>query len=191
MADTHPRVPPGQSLTDKFPVLSVGNPPPFDPAAWTLTLEGLVDRPQVLTWARFQALPRIETLSDFHCVTTWSRLDNHWSGVSFKTIADLATPQSEGKFVTIWCDNEYSTSLTLEDLLEHNVLLADHWKGKPLEPDHGGPLRLIVPKLYAWKSAKWVRGIKFTKRKQLGYWEIRGYHDGADPWREERFSLNW
>jgi len=151
-------------------------------------VEGLVENPVHLSYDEFLRLPKVERVSDFHCVTGWSRLDNRWEGAAFKTIADLVKPLKEARYVTVACEGDYTTSLPIKELLEPDVLLAYGFEGKPLEPVHGGPLRLVVPKKYAYKSAKWVRKLRFTKDQELGYWEKRGYSNTADPWEEDRYG---
>jgi DMSO/TMAO reductase YedYZ molybdopterin-dependent catalytic subunit len=155
---------------------------------WDFRVEGLVQNPVRLSYEEFLKLPKAVDVSDFHCVTGWSRLDNKWEGVLFKTICDLVKPLKEAKYVTIVCEDEYTTSLPLEDLLDPDVLLAYRLDDKPLPTEHGGPLRLVVPKKYAYKSAKWVRKLRFTKEQELGFWENRGYSNTADPWKEERYA---
>ena len=182
------RVPPNQRVVSKFPVLHVGPIPEFDPETWDFTVEGLVGNPVRLTYEEFLKLPKMVSVSDFHCVTGWSRLDNRWEGVAFKTVFDLVKPLKEARFVTVVAEGDYTTSLPLEDLLEDDVLLAYGLDGKPLEPMHGGPLRLVVPRKYAYKSAKWVRRLRFTGEQELGYWEKRGYSNTADPWKQERHA---
>ena len=182
------RVPPNQRITSEFPVLHVGSVPAFDPKTWDFRVEGLVGNAVRLGFDEFLRLPKVLSVSDFHCVTGWSRLDNRWEGVAFKTIADLVKPLKEAKFVTVVCEGDYTTSLPLEELLGDDVLLAYGFEGKSLEPVHGGPVRLIVPKKYAYKSAKWVRKLRFTREQELGFWEKRGYSNTADPWKEERYT---
>ena len=182
------RLPPGQSLTLKWPVLHVGAVPEFDPATWRFSVGGLVERPFELSWQEFQSLPRVRVQADFHCVTTWSKFDNVWEGVSLRTIIERAAPTPDARYVIQHCDGGYTTNTPLEDLLQDNVLLADTHSPEPLTPEHGGPLRMIVPHLYAWKSAKWIRGLEFVAADQAGYWEERGYHMYGDPAREQRFG---
>lgn len=148
----------------------------------------MVENPLTLSYDEFLGLPKSESVSDFHCVTGWSKLDNKWEGVLFKTVSVLVRPLKEAQYVTIGCENEYTTSLPLADLLDSDVILAYRLSGRPLSPDHGGPLRLVVPKKYAYKSAKWVRKLQFTAKQELGFWEIRGYSNTADPWKEERYT---
>ena len=182
------RLPPGQALTLKWPVLHVGAIPAFDPASWRFTASGLVEEPFALTWDEFRSLPRVRVRADFHCVTTWSKLDNVWEGVSVRTIVERAKPAKDARYVIQHCEGGYTTNTPLADLLRENVLLADTHLPEPLTPEHGGPLRMVVPHLYAWKSAKWIRGLEFADRDRAGYWEERGYHMYGDPAREQRFS---
>ncbi len=182
------RLPPGQIETDELRVLHVGEIPSFDPNTWMFEVAGLVEKPFTLKWNEFRELPEIESVSDFHCVTGWSKLDNTWSGVQFTAIAEMAMLKDTAKYATILCDGGYTTSLPLKDFLREDVLLAYKFNGEDLEPKHGGPLRLIVPHKYAYKSAKWIRKIMFTEEYELGYWEVRGYSNTADPWTQDRFS---
>jgi DMSO/TMAO reductase YedYZ molybdopterin-dependent catalytic subunit len=188
MAEIKSRIPPNQRVTSQFPVLHYGGVPRFDLKTWDFRVEGLVQNPLRLTYEEFLKLPKTVSVSDFHCVTGWSRLDNRWEGVVFKTICDLAKPRNEAKFVTIVCEDTYTTSLPLVDLLDPDVILAYRWDDKPLSVEHGGPLRLVVPKKYAYKSAKWMRKLQFTEERELGFWETRGYSNTADPWKEERYA---
>ena len=182
------RLPPGQSLTLKWPVLHVGKVPEFDPASWRFTVSGLVEQPFELTWSEFRALPRVRVQADFHCVTTWSKFDNVWEGVAVRIIVERAKPRPEARFVVQHCNGGYTTNVPLDDLLRADALLADTHSPEPLTPEHGGPLRMIVPHLYAWKSAKWIRGLEFVDRDRAGFWERRGYHMYGDPAREQRFG---
>lgn len=182
------RVPPGQRVVSEFPVLHVGSVPEFDPEIWDFRVEGSVENPVRLSYEEFLKLPKVVSVSDFHCVTGWSRLDNRWEGVLFKTVFDFVRPLREVKYVTVVAEENYTTSLPLAELLDDDVLLAYKLNDKPLDPEHGGPLRLVVPKKYAYKSAKWVRKLRFTEEQELGYWEKRGYSNTADPWKEERYS---
>ena len=186
--DERPRIPPGQHTIDRLPVLHVGSVPAFDREKWDLRIEGEVRDPQRLTYDEVRALPSVIDISDFHCVTTWSRLDCAWEGVRFVEIAEVASPTERARFVTVGCDGGYTTSLPLEELMEPDVLLAWGLDGEPLDAKYGFPLRLVVPKKYAYKSAKWVRWLRFTEEQELGYWEQRGYSNGADPWLGERYS---
>lgn len=183
-----PRVPPNQRVVDSLPVLNLEDVPEFDPENWRLTVDGLVEEKLSLSFDEVLALPKTGIVSDFHCVTGWSKLDNAWEGVGFEEIIKLAGPLSKAKYVTVYAEGFYSSSLSLEELLKVGVLLAYALEGAPLKPEHGFPLRLVVPQKYAYKSVKWVRRLKFTAEKELGYWEKRGYSDGADPWREERYQ---
>ena len=180
------RLPPGQSLTLKWPVLHAGEIPPFDPATWDLSVSGLVERPFKLDWDEFRQLPRVRVQTDFHCVTTWSKFDNVWEGVLFRTLVERAGPKPEAKFVMQHAAGGYATNTPLADLLRGDVLLADKHEPEPLTAEHGAPVRMVVPHLYAWKSAKWVRGFVFAAEDRAGYWEELGYHMYGDPFREER-----
>ena len=182
------RLPPGQKLTDGFPVLDLGVQPAIEPADWTLTLDGLVEKPAKLDWAAFHALPQVEDVSDFHCVTTWSKYDCRWGGVAFTTLYELAQPKPEAQFVYFTSYDGYSTNLPLAACLDDDVLVATQFDGAPLEREHGGLARVIVPKLYAWKGAKFVQAISFLAEDKLGFWEVRGYSNGADPWTEDRYA---
>ena len=183
------RTPPGQTLTDKFPVLSFGPTPRFDAKTWDFRVVGQVEQPLTFNYQQFRALPQTTLVADFHCVTTWSRLDNTWQGVAVRDLLKLVKLAPDARFVVIHCDGGYTTNLPLAAFLDDDVILAHRHDGADLAPDHGWPLRLVVPKLYAWKSAKWVRAIEFTDRDRRGFWEVRGYHNDADPWREERYSF--
>jgi len=182
------RVPPGQVLTEKWPVLTYGRTPRFDPKRWTFRCFGLVERPTSWTWEEFLRLPRITVRSDVHCVTRWSKLDNEWEGVSARWLVEQVTPRAEAAFVLQHADPDYTTNTPLADLLDNDVVLAVKHNGKDLEPDHGGPMRLVLPKLYFWKSSKWLRAFEFLDVNPPGFWEQNGYHMHADPWREERYS---
>ncbi len=185
------RIPPGQSQTVKWPVLDAsGPPPPIDMSKWRLDIFGLVEKEVSLTWEEFLALPRTEVFSDFHCVTRWSRLDNTWSGVAVATLLELAGgPKPEAKFVSaLGYDFGWTTNLPLTDFLTSDALVATHHDGQPLTLEHGGPARLIVPQLYAWKSAKWLGGLELLAEDRAGFWERNGYHMHGDPWKEERFG---
>lgn len=184
--DPH-RLPPGQVLTQKWPVLSYGSPPRYDMAAWRLRLYGEVAAPTELSWSQLQALPQTALTADMHCVTTWSRLDNNWEGVAFKDLVSLVRPRPEAHFVIAHCASNYTTSLPVEVLGDEDVLIASRHDGEDLTPDHGGPLRLVVPKKYAWKSAKWLEALEWVEHDRLGFWERNGYNNSADPWLEERY----
>jgi DMSO/TMAO reductase YedYZ molybdopterin-dependent catalytic subunit len=182
------RVPPGQYLTEKFPVLHYGSVPTVDLATWDFRVYGEVDNALRLTWAEFTALPRKQVTTDIHCVTRWSKLDTHWEGVAIQTILELAGVRPGATHVVGHAEQGYTANVPLSVLDDEDVLLADTYEGAPLEPDHGYPLRLIVPKRYFWKGPKWIRGLEFLAEDQPGFWERYGYHNDADPWREERFS---
>ena len=183
-----PRLPPGQIETQKWPVLHYGSVPRVDLSTWDLQVAGLVENAQHWTWEEFQKLPRVQVLSDIHCVTRWSRYDNRWEGVSLGEILRRAVPKPSARFATIHAEQGFTSNLPLTELSQDDVLFADRHDGEPLTPEHGWPLRLVVPRRYFWKSAKWVRRIELTDRDQPGFWERNGYHNEADPWREERFS---
>ena len=183
-----PRLPPGQVKTDKWPVLHYGSVPTVDLSAWDLRVDGLVERPQRWTWAEFEKLPRVQVHSDIHCVTRWSRYDNLWDGVSLRWALAQAGIRQDARFAVIHAEQGFTTNLPLAELDQDDVLLADKHDGTPLTPDHGWPLRLVVPRRYFWKSAKWVRRIELVAQDQPGFWERNGYHNEADPWKEERFS---
>lgn len=181
------RIPPGQSRTLKWPVLHAGGVPRVDPATWDFRAEGLVEHSLKFSFDEFMQLPTVKVLSDFHCVTRWSRLNNLWEGVSTRLIAERAGVKPEAKFVLVLAEEGWTTNMPLADFLAEDALFAHKHDGEPLAADHGGPLRLVVPRLYAWKSAKWVRGVKFRETDQPGFWEEGGYHMHGDPWAEERF----
>jgi DMSO/TMAO reductase YedYZ molybdopterin-dependent catalytic subunit len=182
------RIPPGQYRTEKFPVLHYGSVPKTDLATWDFKVWGLVDSPFTLTWEQFKALPRKTVETDIHCVTRWTKLDTVWEGVPIQTILETAQLRPEAKFVLAHSEQGYTANLPLSVLDDDDVLLADTFNGEPLEPEHGYPLRLIVPKRYFWKSAKWIRGLEFLDHDILGFWERYGYNNDADPWKEERYS---
>ena len=182
------RVPPGQELTEKWPVLHYGDIPDFDPATWDFSVTGLVEHPMRWRYQEFLSLPRTARTSDIHCVTGWSRFDNEWEGVSIFTIARAVTPLPKARFVTVHADPDYTTNLPVQELLQDDALLASRHNGEAITPEHGWPLRLVVPKLYFWKSAKWVRGLDFRETDERGFWERYGYHNHGDPWKEERYS---
>src|ERR1700733_6601698 len=183
------RLPPGQFLTTNFPVMSYGPAPRFNPVKWDFKLIGLVEPQLRFTWEQLRALPRTTQIADFHCVTTWSRYDNRWEGVKVSDLTAMVKLDARARYVFIRCDGGYSTNLPLAEFLDDDVMLAWGHDGRDLDPDHGFPLRLVVPKLYAWKSAKWVRSIEFAINDQRGFWEVRGYHNHTDPWTEERYSF--
>ena len=181
------RRPPGQHLTRKFPVLTYGATPQVSTAEWRFGVTGLVQDPRTWTWDEFHALGTHEVLADFHCVTTWSRLDNLWTGVLTRTLLGVIRLRPEARYVTVHCHGGYTTNLPLDVFGDTDCLFAYLHDGKPLELDHGGPMRLVVPKRYAWKSAKWVQGVELTAEDRPGFWEVNGYSNSADPWLEERY----
>lgn len=182
------RIPPGQRLVKGWPVLHYGPIPKFDESTWHFSVTGLVENPFTVTYSQLKALGPVTVGADMHCVTGWTTLDNEWEGVPFRSIAERARPTPEAKWVIAHCEYGYTADLSLEALMDDDVLVAWANRGQPLTPEHGHPLRLVVPKRYAWKSAKWLRGFEFTERHKRGFWEVRGYHVHADPWRDERYS---
>jgi len=182
------RIPPGQYSTEKFPVLHYGSVPRADLATWDLRVWGEVDSPFTLSWEQFRTLPRKRVDTDIHCVTRWSKLDTAWEGVPIQTILEMAQVRSSATHVLSHAEQGYTANLPLSVLDDDDVLLADTFDGRPLDPEHGYPLRLLVPKKYFWKSAKWIRGLEFLDHDQSGFWERYGYHNDGDPWKEERFS---
>ena len=182
------RLPPGQHLVTDFPTLDLGIQPEVPLDKWELKIHGKVEQPTTLNWAQFQALPQFTDISDFHCVTTWSQYDTEFTGVSFFTLAELVKPTAVASHVYFKAYDGYTTNNPLDACLDDDVLIAHSWNGQPLPVEHGGPARVILPKRYAWKGAKWVREITFLDRDILGFWELRGYSNTADPWTEDRFS---
>ena len=183
-----PRLPPGQILTDKWPVLHHGPVPRVDLAKWDFKVFGLVEHPARWTHEEFRSLPRIRVRSDIHCVTRWSRYDNLWEGVAVREVLRRAAPKPDARHAVIHAEQGYTTNLPVRELLNDDVLLADKHDGADLTPEHGWPLRMVVPHRYFWKSAKWVRAIELVAADRPGFWEENGYHNDADPWKEERFS---
>ena len=182
------RVPPGQHLVNNWPVLDLGYKPEVSLEEWRLTIDGFITTPVTWTWEDFEAQPQITSQSDFHCVTTWSRLDNEWEGVSFKRILEFVKPLFSARFVLFEAYDDYTTNLPLDVCEDNDVLLAYKWNGQPLSKEHGGPVRMVVPKRYGWKSAKWVKKIRFSDRDQKGFWEVRGYSNTALPWENDRYG---
>jgi DMSO/TMAO reductase YedYZ molybdopterin-dependent catalytic subunit len=180
------RVPPGQYLTGGFPVLSAGPTPRVDLGSWTFEVRGKIDEPRSWSWDELQALPQEEITVDIHCVTKWSKLDTAWTGVSVDTL--LAGVDTAAEHVVAFCDGGYTTNLPLEDVTGGRAWLAYGYDNEPLDPEHGGPVRLLVPHLYFWKSAKWVRGLELRIDDEPGFWESYGYHNYGDPWREQRYA---
>jgi DMSO/TMAO reductase YedYZ molybdopterin-dependent catalytic subunit len=192
-----PKLPVGQHEVKNWPVLDLGEQPDIPMNTWKLEVGGLVENPFTLTWDQFLALPQIDDVSDFHCVTTWSRYDNRWRGVQFKTIAELAVPREAAAFVL--CTGydfmpgsyiPYTVNVPLARAVDDDVLLVHEWEGRPLPREHGGPCRVITPKLYAWKGAKWIRKIEFLAEDRKGFWEVRGYSNSAEPWFDDRYSTD-
>ena len=181
------RLPPGQYLTKKWPVLTYESAPKFDPATYRFKVSGSVEEPFELSWEELQAMPRTTLTADFHCVTTWSRYDNTWEGVHVRDIIARAKPTAATKFVVAHSWTGYTTNMPYADFNDDDVIVVFTHDNASLEAEHGGPVRLIVPKLYAYKSAKWLSGLEFLAEDQPGFWEVRGYHNHADPWEEERY----
>jgi len=183
------RIPPGQVLTEKFPVLHFGRTPEYpDLSRWDLRVFGEVETPFTLRWAELLALPSVEVTLDVHCVTRWSKLDTTWGGVSLSHLAEVAQLKPAARFVVFHSEYGFTSNVPLEVALDPQAMVAWNYDGKPLEPDHGYPLRAIVPGRYFWKSAKWLRGVEFSAEDRPGFWERNGYSNSADPWREERYA---
>jgi DMSO/TMAO reductase YedYZ molybdopterin-dependent catalytic subunit len=183
-----PKLPVGQHQVPNWPVLDLGIQPDLPLDQWQLAVYGEVENPFTLNWKEFLALPQYKDISDFHCVTTWSRMDNNWEGVQLKTIAEKAKLKPTAKFVYFTGYDGYSTNLTLDEALDPDVLLVHTWEGRPLPKEHGGPVRVIVPRKYAWKGSKWVKEIMFLPQDKLGFWELRGYSNSAEPWYDDRYA---
>jgi DMSO/TMAO reductase YedYZ molybdopterin-dependent catalytic subunit len=184
------RLPPGQSPTVKWPVLSLGATPRVSTDEWQLSIDGAVAEPYVLDWEQFQRLAATAWHGDIHCVTRWSKFDMGWRGADVRSLIERARPLPEATHLLAHCYGGYTTNMPLSDVLEHPALIAHEADGAPLEPDHGGPARLLVPHLYLWKSAKWIQRLELLDADQLGFWERNGYHHRGDPWREERYSVD-
>jgi len=182
------RIPPGQKLTERWPVLHYGKVPSIDTTKWTFTITGLVDKEKVLSYTEFSNLKKNKVFSDIHCVTTWSKLNNLWEGPGTSIIKELVTVLPEAKFAIVHAAGGFTTNLTLEDFFQPDVLFAFTLDGEEIPVEHGHPVRLIIPRLYFWKSAKWVNAIEFTSGDKPGFWESNGYHNHGDPWQEERYS---
>lgn len=182
------RIPPGQSYTERFPVLHYGPVPHIDLAKWDFKLFGLVDEPARFTWDEFMQLPQSNVTMDIHCVTRWSKLDTTWTGVLVRDLLKQVQLKPEAKFVVAHAEYGFTANMPLEVFTDEQSILAHSFDGKPLEKDHGWPLRLVIPKKYFWKSAKWIRGVEFLSQDKLGFWERNGYNNNADPWKEERYS---
>lgn len=184
------RLPPGQSLTLKWPVLHEGTVPRFDPKTWDFRVTGLVNKPLRLSWDEFTRLPMKQVTADMHCVTRWSRFDVRWEGVPFTEVMKLIDAKPEAKYVMVLAEQGYTANVPLENLMHPTTLFALKHNGEPLPPEHGYPVRLVVPELYAWKSVKWVRGLEFMEKDAPGFWEQNGYHIYGDPFKEQRFDTD-
>jgi len=183
-----PLIPIGQTITNKWPVLDLGIQPSISLKDWRLTVDGSVEYPTILTWEDFMALPQSDDTSDFHCVTTWSKLNVNWKGVRMLDIAALVQPRESATHIMCYGYDEYTTNVSLEEALKPDVLLVHTVEGNPLPKEHGGPVRMITPQLYAWKGSKWINRIEFLDANRLGFWEERGYSNTAYPWRNDRYS---
>jgi DMSO/TMAO reductase YedYZ molybdopterin-dependent catalytic subunit len=182
------RLPPGQRLTHDWPVLDLGAQPEVTPARFRLDIDGAARRPISLTLPEFMALPQQDSVSDMHCVTQWSRYDNRWRGVAARTLLALVEPRPSARHVVLHAHDGYTTNLRLDQFDQPDVFLVHSWEGAPITGEHGGPVRALIPRLYLWKSAKWIRRIELTERDRPGFWERNGYHNNADPWAEERYG---
>jgi DMSO/TMAO reductase YedYZ molybdopterin-dependent catalytic subunit len=182
------RLPPGQHLVKNWPILDLGQTPNIARENWHLDIVGAVEFPTTWRWHDLMSAPQTHKLSDIHCVTSWSRYDNNWDGVTTHDLLDAVRPTPEATHVLLTSNDGYTTNLTLEDFASPEAMIVHSWEGQPLPLDHGGPVRLVVPHLYFWKSAKWLRKIEFATKDHPGFWEVRGYHNHADPWLEERYS---
>ena len=182
------RLPPGQRLVQDWPVLDLGAQPDVTAARFRLDIDGAVRRPLSLRLDEFMALPQADSVSDMHCVTQWSRYDNHWQGVSARTLIELVQPRDGVRHVVLHAYDGYATNVRLDQFDQPDVFLVHSWEGAPISREHGGPVRVLIPRLYLWKSAKWIRRVEFTERDRPGFWERNGYHNNADPWDEERYS---
>jgi DMSO/TMAO reductase YedYZ molybdopterin-dependent catalytic subunit len=186
------RVPPGQYLVgDRWPILTYGPTPQVDLSQWDFTVEGLVENPLRFSWEEWNELPTVEVEADMHCVTSWSKLDNVWRGVQATYLLERAKPRAEAEFFSAFCDGGYTTNVPVAELYEEDAVFATHHNGEPLQPGHGYPMRLVIPRLYAWKSAKWIRGIELLPEDKPGFWENNGYHNYGDPWQEQRYSFSF
>ena len=182
------RLPPGQRLVRDWPVLDLGVEPNVTPEKFKLDVDGLVETKLHLNLDDFMALPQTDSVSDMHCVTQWSRYDNHWRGVSARALLERARPKPEARHVLLHSHDGYTTNVRLDQFDQPDVFLVHLWEGKPITRQHGGPVRVLIPRLYLWKSAKWVRRIELTANDRPGFWEVRGYHNNGDPWQEERYG---
>lgn len=182
------RLPPGQHLTRDWPVLDLGVEPPVTRERWRLDVYGAIETPVFWSFDEFSAQKQARIVSDIHCVTTWSRYDNQWDGLATRELLDICQPREDARHVVLHSYDGYTTNLALDDFAAEDALLAHSWSGQPLTKEHGGPVRLVVPHLYFWKSAKWLQAIEFRTEDAPGFWEVRGYHNRGDPWAEERYS---
>lgn len=182
------RLPPGQHLTKDWPVLDLGIVPPVSRERWRLDVYGAIETPVFWSFDEFIAQKQARFTSDIHCVTTWSRYDNEWKGLATRELLAACQPREDARFVVLHSYDGYTTNLALEDFAAEDALLAHSWSGQPLTEEHGGPVRLVVPHLYFWKSAKWLQAIEFLTEDAPGFWEVRGYHNRGDPWTEQRYS---
>ena len=182
------RLPPGQRLVTDWPVLDLGAEPDVTPQKFRLDVDGVVEHKLSLRLDEFMALPQSDNVSDMHCVTQWSRYDNHWKGVSARDLLAIVQPKPDAGFVIFHAHDGYTTNIRLDQFDQPDVFLVHQWEGKPIDRAHGGPVRMLVPRLYLWKSAKWIRRIQFTISDHPGFWEVRGYHNNGDPWQEERYG---
>ena len=182
------RLPPGQRLVNNWPVLDLGVQPDVTKDDWKLSVDGLVENPVSFTFAQLLALPQTQGVSDIHCVTKWSRYDNHWVGVSSRDLIALVRPKAEAGHVIFHAYDGYTTNVAFEAFAADDVMIAHSWEGYPITRQHGGPVRIVIPRYYFWKSAKWVKRIEFSRDDKPGFWETRGYHNAGDPWLEERYG---
>lgn len=182
------RLPPGQRLVTNWPVLDLGLQPDVTKDDWRLTVDGLVANPVTLSYAQLLQLPQAERVSDIHCVTKWSRYDNRWNGVAARELVALVRPKEEARHVIFHANDGYTTNVTFEAFAADDVMIAHTWEGYPITRQHGGPVRIVIPRYYFWKSAKWVKRIEFSRDDKPGFWETRGYHNIGDPWKEERYA---
>ena len=183
-----PRLPPDQRLTEKWPVLHYMEPRPYDMTKWDFRVTGLVEEDVRWSWDEFTTLPQVEITSDIHCVTGWSRFDNMWTGVHVAHLFDVVRPKPEARHCVFHSHDGYTTNVRIDRFADDDVLLAHSWNGEPLTPAHGGPVRVVIPRWYFWKSAKWVKRIEFRRDDAPGFWEVRGYHNDGDPWTEKRYG---
>jgi len=182
------RVPPGQRVVTDWPVLDLGALPRYDLDAWKLRIDGAVENRVIWDWTEFLGQPQSNVSSDIHCVTGWSRLDNEWEGVAARHLLDIVRPKADATHCIFYSRDGYTTNVRLDRFAAEDVLLAHRWEGEPITPEHGGPVRIVMPRCYFWKSAKWLRRIEFAVGDRPGYWEVRGYHNDGDPWKEERYD---